>query len=123
LTVRDPDEWLKSAEATVFSPEYARMLVASPAHRISTLLGKRLQGITDVTPPDSPASYRQHARAIFTAHDAMVRAHVSPDRLLVYSVEQGWPALCDFLGRATPTIPFPHVNKRDQFFEWAQSFT
>lgn len=40
----------------------------------------------------------------------MVRGMVPPERLLDWSVEDGWEPLCRFLGKAVPEEPFPHVN-------------
>jgi hypothetical protein len=41
-----------------------------------------------------------------------VRAVVPPDRLLVFSVRDGWEPLCAFLGRSVPDTPFPNINDR-----------
>jgi hypothetical protein len=45
-------------------------------------------------------------------HIAEVTAAVPADRLLVYSVTQGWKPLCDFLEKPQPAIPFPNINDR-----------
>ncbi|HYW03337.1 MAG TPA: sulfotransferase [Gammaproteobacteria bacterium] len=50
------------------------------------------------------ARYRQHVEEVKTA--------VPEDRLLVYSVDQGWDPLCAFLGVPRPETPFPNVNDR-----------
>jgi hypothetical protein len=44
-----------------------------------------------------------------------VRAEVPPDRLLIFSVDQGWAPLCDFLGAPQPAVDFPRVNDRVSF--------
>ncbi|MEO8742597.1 MAG: sulfotransferase, partial [Lysobacteraceae bacterium] len=41
-----------------------------------------------------------------------VKAAVPPDRLLVFTVNEGWKPLCDFLGVPIPETPFPNVNDR-----------
>jgi hypothetical protein len=41
-----------------------------------------------------------------------VKAAVPQERLLVYSVDQGWGPLCAFLDLPAPERPFPHVNDR-----------
>jgi hypothetical protein len=41
-----------------------------------------------------------------------VKAAVPPDRLLVFSADQGWQSLCDFLGVPVPASEFPNVNDR-----------
>lgn len=40
----------------------------------------------------------------------MIRGIVPPERLLEWSVEDGWEPLCEFLGKEVPSEPFPHVN-------------
>lgn len=55
---------------------------------------------------------RDAAIAAYQKHIDDVKASVSPERLLVFSVEQGWTPLCEFLGVPVPTTPFPNVNDR-----------
>ena len=57
---------------------------------------------------------RAKAIAHYQRHIEDVKAAVPPDRLLVYSVDQGWGPLCAFLGVAQPQTPFPNVNDRAQ---------
>jgi hypothetical protein len=41
----------------------------------------------------------------------MIRGLVPKDRLLEWTVEDGWEPLCAFLGKPVPDDePFPHVN-------------
>jgi len=39
-----------------------------------------------------------------------VKSGVPNEKLLVFSVKEGWDPLCSFLGIQKPEIPFPHVN-------------
>lgn len=48
----------------------------------------------------------------YRQHIADVQAAVPADRLLVFSAEQGWPPLCEFLGVPVPASAFPNVNDR-----------
>jgi hypothetical protein len=57
-------------------------------------------------------SDRQKAIAYYQHHIETVKASVPPDRLLVYSVDQGWGPLCAFLGVPVPATKFPNVNDR-----------
>jgi hypothetical protein len=41
-----------------------------------------------------------------------VRENVPADRLLEFSVDQGWRPLCEFLGVPVPQSEFPNVNDR-----------
>lgn len=58
---------------------------------------------------------RQRAIAYYKEHIETVKAAVPPERLLVYSVDQGWEPLCAFLGVPVPATPFPNVNDRAEF--------
>lgn len=57
---------------------------------------------------------RATAIARYEAHIAEVRAAVPPEKLLIFTVTQGWDPLCAFLGIAVPETPFLNVNNRDE---------
>ena len=48
----------------------------------------------------------------YNAHIAEVKRKVPADRLLIFSVDQGWKPLCDFLDKEVPKIDFPRVNDK-----------
>ncbi|MDB5480068.1 MAG: sulfotransferase family protein [Caulobacteraceae bacterium] len=54
--------------------------------------------------------------ATFERHNAEVRRHIPPERLLVFEVAQGWEPLCAFLGVPVPHTPFPRTNSREEFW-------
>ena len=58
---------------------------------------------------------RQKAIAFYKQHIEEVRAAVPPERLLEYTVTQGWAPLCRFLGVPAPATPFPSINDRAEF--------
>ncbi|KAL7621391.1 hypothetical protein AAE478_008713 [Parahypoxylon ruwenzoriense] len=43
-------------------------------------------------------------------HNNMVRGLVPKERLLEWTVEDGWGPLCEFLDKPVPDEPFPHAN-------------
>jgi hypothetical protein len=117
LTVRDPEAWYESAAATIF----ARMLefealrsdpgAVDPARRrhmdmINTLIVENTFG---------GSLAKEHAIAVFNAHNEEVRRLVPPARLLVYESGEGWEKLCAFLGVPVPAAPYPKVNSTDDF--------
>ena len=55
---------------------------------------------------------RAKAIAHYKQHIEDVKSAVPPDRLLIFSVDQGWEPLCRFLGVPLPTSAFPNVNDR-----------
>jgi hypothetical protein len=52
---------------------------------------------------------------VYEVHERIVREYFEgrPDDLLVLDVcgGEGWPELCEFLGRPQPRMPFPHKGK------------
>ena len=55
---------------------------------------------------------RDKAIAHYHQHIEEVKAAVPADRLLVFSADQGWEPLCEFLGVPVPATEFPNVNDR-----------
>jgi hypothetical protein len=68
---------------------------------------------------------RDRAKAIahYNRHIDEVRAAVPADRLLVFSADQGWAPLCDFLGVPVPATPFPNVNDRNAIKQTIREIT
>ena len=109
LTERDPSAWHDSFAATIrhgIAPEHpgegddtaAMLHEVVVGHSFGGELGSREQLIR---------RYKEHV--------AEVIATVPDDRLLVWSVAEGWPRLCSFLGVGIPDEPFPRTNDRTEF--------
>ena len=49
-------------------------------------------------------------KKIYREHNALVKALVPKEKLLVFNVKEGWEPLCDFLGCDVPDCPFPREN-------------
>ena len=106
LTVRDPERWYDSISATIFTLRDDQWPTGPRDIIYTRTFGDRL---TD----------RAHCQAVFTQHIQAVRAAISPDRLLVFDVKEGWEPLCAFLGVPVPgDEPFPHVNDTAAFHEF-----
>jgi len=58
---------------------------------------------------------REKAIAHYHQHIDTIRKEVPPDRLLVFTVNEGWGPLCQFLGVPVPSTPFPNINDRAEF--------
>jgi hypothetical protein len=58
---------------------------------------------------------RDSAIAAYEAHNARVRAEVSPGRLVEWHPGDGWAPLCAALGLVEPSEPFPHLNYTSEF--------
>lgn len=98
LTVRDPQRWIAS-------------LLRHYGDRESDLL-EWLYGCRTVSGNEA------RCLAVHEAHNAAVRKYFAPraSSLLEMDIEQtqDWLALCAFLGKSVPAIPFPHANAADE---------
>jgi hypothetical protein len=114
LTARSPESWAES-----FSQTIGKLLLETdkfPAE-VQDWLGMVVRVVTKTGFP--PGLSVPELMTAFTAHNEAVMAAVPPDRLLVFSVREGWAPLCDFLGVAVPEEPFPRRNDRKEFWEFA----
>lgn len=112
-TVRDPDEWFDSVHATIFAPDsLARREGEDPRARFFASLFRHLP-----SRPDDRAVMTDY----FRAHTQAVTAAISPERLLVYRVSEGWEPLCRFLEVPVPPEPFPSENTRAEFISRVQA--
>ncbi|KAL4921334.1 hypothetical protein BDW62DRAFT_174481 [Aspergillus aurantiobrunneus] len=69
-----------------------------------------------------PAFFRgrfaSNGKWVYEQHVAMVRGlGLSDERMLEWSVEDGWEPLCRFLGREVPDVPFPNGNRPQAWAE------
>jgi len=122
LTLREPEEWYESASQTIFRlpPRPIMMLL-----RVVSLFSNRLKTLMTIEPVARKVGYeyvfkndlsRENTIKVFNQHNDKVRQTVSPERLLIYDVQQGWEPLCSFLKVPVPNLPFPHKNYTRGFF-------
>jgi len=52
-----------------------------------------------------------------------VKAAIPAERLLIFSVNQGWEPLCTFLNVPVPATPFPNVNDTKEFQKIKNNFS
>lgn len=105
-TVRDPDRWFDSTQATIFSPDRPPPPDGTPMRSFFD----RLVGWYGGDMHD-----RAFMTDFFRRHTEAVVAGVPEDRLLVFEVGDGWTPLCDFLGVPVPDADFPRENSTQQF--------
>jgi hypothetical protein len=123
LSVREPQSWERSMRRTVWAVRHGesliRLLSSAQAHvdpqwrgflRMIDRLVWEGQG--------SFAGGHSEPRELIESmhrHNDQVKRHVPAERLLVWSVQEGWEPLCEFLERDVPDVPFPHVNDTSEF--------
>jgi hypothetical protein len=113
LHPRGPEAWYESTMDTIYFTESMwqfRFLAlftpfAKKMHNMcSKLIWKRAHQNT--------MNDKAAAIARYHANVEEVKAAVPPERLLIFSVDQGWEPLCKFLGVEVPKTEFPNVNDR-----------
>ncbi|MEO7222370.1 MAG: sulfotransferase family protein [Devosia sp.] len=114
LTVRDPDEWFDSVQATIMRFMAGRAEFPDAHQRA---IGEMANTLINEGVFDGRLDDRKHATAVFNAHIAEVQAAFPTSRLLTYDVREGWQPLCRFLGCDIPAISFPKLNSSKQFTE------
>ncbi|KAI9652597.1 MAG: hypothetical protein M1831_006701 [Alyxoria varia] len=119
LVTRPLDRWYQSVASTIFEVHTWR------AWRLLALIDRPtriwlayVQTTWDVFCgseffADDGARVKE-AGAEYNAH---IRQIVPSERLLEWSVQDGWKPLCEFLDKEVPSTPFPRVNAEAQFVQ------
>ena len=111
LTVRDPEQWYESTRQTIYRgaafPDWLMKLL--PPFRG---MKQMVQSTTWDRLFDGRFEDRQHAIRVFNDHVEEVKRTVPKEKLLIYSVGEGWGPLCEFLNIPIPGKPFPQLNDR-----------
>lgn len=105
LTVREPEKWYDSAANTIYRYRQADQVSTPGMQQMVEQVVWR--GIFKGKFEDKEAAIK-----IFNDNIEEVKRYVPADRLLVFSVKDGWKPLCQFLGVPIPDTPFPRVNER-----------
>jgi Sulfotransferase domain len=109
LSVRDPEEWYRSASNTIFltfdkmPPEMAPWMDA-----VRMLLKDRFSDRFD--DPEAMID-------AYVCHNDAVRAEVAASQLLEWNLGDGWDPICERLGLPVPAEPFPVTNSTNEFRE------
>jgi hypothetical protein len=107
LSVRPAVDWYRSASNTIFVGIQDWADKGDPWMKAFIHgMGRRF---TDRF--DDPAAMQQ----AFEDHNAAVRAAIAPERLLEWTVTDGWDPICERLGVPVPDEPFPVTNTTDDF--------
>lgn len=101
LSTRPAESWYRSAASTILQLDADHG--SSPFQPLwDAWLGDRFDD-------------RDAMMAAYERHNAAVRSSVPPDRLLEWSVGDGWGPLCDRLGLPVPDEAFPRTNTAAEF--------
>lgn len=117
LTVhpKGAEAWYESTMDTIYFTETVWQfkvlkLLTPPGKKMGKMSSKLIWGRSHQgTMPD-----KEKAIAFYNKHIEEVKAAVPPEKLLVFSVDQSWAPLCEFLDVPVPENEFPNVNDRAQ---------
>ena len=122
LSVRDPETWEPSYRDTIGSFCHGDTLLGhlSKARREIDPRWKRYLELVDRMLWDEHSPFangwgEQEMKQQMLAYNESVKATISPERLLVWEVSEGWEPLCEFLEVPVPDQPMPHANDRETF--------
>ncbi|MBV9332181.1 MAG: hypothetical protein JOZ55_11565, partial [Alphaproteobacteria bacterium] len=87
-SVRDPDQWFESTQATIFRPGGPMDAPPGPVTPLFAALRSRIS--VDIHDRAAMVAY-------FRRHSEEVEREVPRERLLVYNANEGWEPLCKFL--------------------------
>ena len=117
LNVREGEAWYRSMTDTVYRMTQLRFpqsLIPRLIPRIRRLSKMAHAVIWQNTFNDRFAD-KAYALKVFNDHIEEVKASVPAEKLLVYSVKEGWEPLCAFLEVSVPDRPFPRLNNSATF--------
>jgi Sulfotransferase domain len=114
LSIRDPNDWFDSVQATIGPFVDARGQHDNDhMNAIAEMCYKMI-----VCPTfDDRLSDRAYAIRVFEQNIKEVQETVPKDRLLTFDVREGWKPLCAFLNVSLPEGPFPKTNSSKEFVE------
>jgi Sulfotransferase domain len=124
LSARDPEAWEKSMRDTIWDVIYGHSVMAhiskareliDPDWRYYMQLMTRMWAAQGIF-AGSELRPGQLAEAI-NRYQEQVQRNIPEDRLLVWSVGEGWEPLCAFLGVDVPDTPFPRLNDSRMFID------
>lgn len=115
LHPRGAEAWYASSVDTIYSTELRWQFKVL---ELTTPFGRKFSDMTRklIWQRSHKGTMADRDKAIAHYHQYIkeVKAAVPPGQLLVFSSDQGWQPLCDFIGVPVPDTEFPNVNDRAQ---------
>ncbi|KAI1250169.1 hypothetical protein MGN70_007221 [Eutypa lata] len=121
LTTRNPQRWVQSVNKTML--KMASLVTSFPVCYMGCMSGFMAAWVEfgRLAPrhvwKDKPLGDDAEAIKTYNDHNALIKAMVPKDRLLVVSLEDGldWKEICPFLGHDIPHTRYPRGNEPKEF--------
>lgn len=125
LSVRGAESWERSMRDTIWGLFYGEILIrdlSSARARIDSKWRGYLELMEEMWQqsgliPDGADTDPETMKSAMDRFNEQVQETIPADRLLVWSVSEGWEPLCEFLEVPAPDTPFPHLNDSKIFSE------
>jgi hypothetical protein len=125
LSVRDAEAWERSMRETIWGLFYGDMLIrdlSSARTRVDAKWNGYIEMMQEMWQQsgliDAGADTTSESmRSAMERFNQEVQDTVPADRLLVWSVSDGWEPLCEFMELPVPDTPFPYLNDSKEFGE------
>ena len=115
LHPRGAEAWYESTIDTIY---FTETMWQFKVLKLLTPFGRKMGNMTQklIWQRSHKGTMSDKARAIahYQKHIEDVKAAVPPEKLLIFSADQGWEPLCKFLCKEIPKTPFPNVNDRNE---------
>jgi hypothetical protein len=124
LHPRGPEAWYESTIETIY---FTQSLWQFKFLELFTPFAKKMGNMTSklIWQRSHKGTMRDKTAAIAGYHEHIeeVKAAVPQDRLLIFTADQGWEPLCEFLGVEIPNTEFPNVNDRSEIKKTIKDIT
>jgi hypothetical protein len=125
LSVRSADGWERSMRDTIWGIFYGDILIRDLSYaraRVDSKWRGYLELMEEMWQqsgliPDGADTDPETMKSAMDRFNDQVQETIPADRLLVWSVGDGWDPLCEFLEVPVPDTPFPHLNDSKVFAE------
>lgn len=125
LSTRDAAAWEKSMRDTIWGLFYGDMLQRDLSNARAKIDSKwrsymeMMEGMWEQSGLINAGANTssEDMQAAMERYHEEVKATIPADRLLVWSVQEGWEPLCEFLELPVPDTPFPRLNDSKVFSE------
>ena len=126
LSQRDPEIWAASMVKTIWGLFYADNLMRHLSDARASIDPEWRFYLTMMIEMwhraglfvDGARTTPEFMANAFVRRNQELRAALPPERVLVWSAQDGWESLCAFLEVPVPDQPFPQINDSGHFAEW-----
>lgn len=123
LTVRDPEKWYESVNATIYRTKPKKFTDFLNLLKVMAFSKDLRQCVPIFMHMDKLIWNGQFAGKFedkkatiqaYHAHIEDVKNTIPKEQLLIYEVKEGWNPLCEFLGDSIPNQEFPRANSQEE---------